>query len=351
MLVIIQIIIAVIVVYLVFSIIVYVIVEWIAGLLHLRGNTLKDAIVKLFNGTPYQDFGEKIFQHPQIENLKNYKGKLPSYIPANNVAVALIDLVKEKASVTKATIKHGEAAIDEPRMVYELYKDGLRQLDNSSSKLAGGQSSTKKTFLTSVTEQTNDLKSLTSAIEKWYNDYMDRVTGWYKMNIKIIVLVIGALVTIGFNVDTLHIINTAATDPKTRERLNMFADQIIKDSLVNSIVMQQRNDQDYFEDYVNDDSFGGKDSADQNRIRDSLVDANVNKNMEEFKRMNQMIYKWELPVGWDVKKEHSFFWTIVGWLITALALSAGAPFWFDLLKRLVNIRNAGIKPEPTKKSD
>ncbi|MBA4053587.1 MAG: hypothetical protein C0490_02645, partial [Marivirga sp.] len=34
-----------------------------------------------------------------------------------------------------------------------------------------------------------------------------------------------------------------------------------------------------------------------------------------------------------------------GLLITAVALSLGAPFWFDLLRRLVAIRSAGVKPE------
>lgn len=39
--------------------------------------------------------------------------------------------------------------------------------------------------------------------------------------------------------------------------------------------------------------------------------------------------------------------TLAGWLLTAAALSVGAPFWFDLLCRLVNIRNLGIKPPRT----
>jgi hypothetical protein len=40
----------------------------------------------------------------------------------------------------------------------------------------------------------------------------------------------------------------------------------------------------------------------------------------------------------------SFF----GFVITAFALSLGAPFWFDLLSKLVSIRGAGIKPEEKK---
>ena len=35
---------------------------------------------------------------------------------------------------------------------------------------------------------------------------------------------------------------------------------------------------------------------------------------------------------------------ILGFFVTALAISLGAPFWFDLLRKLVNIRSAGNKP-------
>src|ERR1051325_3622981 len=123
MLVIIQIVIAIIVVYLVFSIIVYVIVEWIAGVLQLRGTALTKAIVNIFEDTPYRDFGQKIFDHPQIETLKK-NGRLPSYIPANNIAVALIDLVKEKANDQKEVRSPSTEGLksDIGADVYQLYK-------------------------------------------------------------------------------------------------------------------------------------------------------------------------------------------------------------------------------------
>jgi hypothetical protein len=34
-----------------------------------------------------------------------------------------------------------------------------------------------------------------------------------------------------------------------------------------------------------------------------------------------------------------------GWLITILAVSLGAPFWFDTLNRIISIRSAGRAPE------
>ena len=40
--------------------------------------------------------------------------------------------------------------------------------------------------------------------------------------------------------------------------------------------------------------------------------------------------------------------SLFGFLLTALALSLGAPFWFDLLNKLVSIRGSGVKPEEKK---
>jgi hypothetical protein len=37
-----------------------------------------------------------------------------------------------------------------------------------------------------------------------------------------------------------------------------------------------------------------------------------------------------------------------GWLITGLAVSMGAPFWFETLNKLVNLRGAGANPSKTK---
>jgi hypothetical protein len=38
-----------------------------------------------------------------------------------------------------------------------------------------------------------------------------------------------------------------------------------------------------------------------------------------------------------------------GWLLSAAAIAMGAPFWFDLLGKFINVRNAGQVPESTSK--
>jgi len=39
----------------------------------------------------------------------------------------------------------------------------------------------------------------------------------------------------------------------------------------------------------------------------------------------------------------------LGWLLTAMAISLGAPFWFDILNKVVTVRASGKAPEEKKK--
>jgi len=48
-----------------------------------------------------------------------------------------------------------------------------------------------------------------------------------------------------------------------------------------------------------------------------------------------------VPIGWS----RPVSLAIVGCIVTAFALTLGAPFWFDLLGRLVNFRQTGVPPD------
>jgi type II secretory pathway pseudopilin PulG len=72
------------------------------------------------------------------------------------------------------------------------------------------------------------------------------------------------------------------------------------------------------------------------------------------------IQSLSLPIGWDSQDDigrqwpgwhwkryggwwYQIYWHLLGWLLTALAISLGAPFWFDLLNKFIVIRSA-VKP-------
>ena len=80
----------------------------------------------------------------------------------------------------------------------------------------------------------------------------------------------------------------------------------------------------------------------------------------QMKAAKEEMSQFPMPIGWtdpDGKKSPwqvfhdritnlnlSDIWTLIGWLITGLAASLGAPFWFDTLKDLLGLRNTGPKP-------
>ena len=61
------------------------------------------------------------------------------------------------------------------------------------------------------------------------------------------------------------------------------------------------------------------------------------------------------PIGWNRQTAAAwvespitlFFSSILGWLLAAVAAALGAQFWFDLMKRLVDLRGSGVKPPPS----
>jgi hypothetical protein len=58
-----------------------------------------------------------------------------------------------------------------------------------------------------------------------------------------------------------------------------------------------------------------------------------------------------LPIGWsELPRRDQWLTMILGWLITAFAVSLGAPFWFDLLNKFINVRASGKAPEEEPKA-
>ena len=71
-------------------------------------------------------------------------------------------------------------------------------------------------------------------------------------------------------------------------------------------------------------------------------------NADTFQMLRQ---PGHLP-GWNLAAEHLSPWgwlaRLTGWLLTVGAVSLGAPFWFDVVNRFVNLRNTG-RPAPTQR--
>ena len=159
--------------------------ESIAGILNSRGKTLAQGISELLQEPALKD---KIYAHPLIQGISPGKNnRLPSYISSGKFALALMDVLTGP-----------NVPADNP----EALRRGIANLDNSATKTA----------LTAVLDNPR-LKGDQEKIEVWYEQAMDRVSGWYKRTVQIRVFVLAALVTVMMNADTLKILRGMWNNP------------------------------------------------------------------------------------------------------------------------------------------
>ena len=89
----------------------------------------------------------------------------------------------------------------------------------------------------------------------------------------------------------------------------------------------------------------------------SVTDTTTNVNIKNIQNINSLLSQLPIPMGWtegNYPSNAKFdFWgwisKLIGLLITAGAVSLGAPFWFDIANKLVNVRASGNKPEKSSK--
>lgn len=93
------------------------------------------------------------------------------------------------------------------------------------------------------------------------------------------------------------------------------------------------------------------DATSQQRQQASMPVVFVPDGEAQYEAMVARLSDTKLPLGWEGDSKRYFrdnvIWAVFGWLITALAASLGAPFWFDLLKKAANLRSSGPNPSET----
>lgn len=162
---------------------------------------------------------------------------------------------------------------------------------------------------------------LRSEVEGWYDAAMDRAAGWYKRRTQTILFFLGLALAVALNINSVTIAQHLATDEQSRFYADRLAENVAK---------------------------------------------NPPQSREERNQFREELDQVQLPIGWSKAARaplNGFFqpdWSVhwfanlggaltiaFGYLMTALALMLGAPFWFDVLNRIMVIRST---VKPTQKS-
>jgi len=325
-------------VFLLLSLVVTAANELIASWLKRRSTTLYRGIVRLLanEGTT-----NALYKHPLIAGLNeqswfaNYRHSLPfkkrpSYIPSRTFALALLDVL---APVS--------AAGDPDRM------GKIRAALAGSGELG-------KSLAVVLEDSGGDLEEFKKNIEVWFNSSMDRVSGWYKRRTQWILMVLAVVVAISMNADTLVIAQTLWRDPAMRAAVVNQAQQYV----------EERRKQEAAAPAATAAKPGPAEPP------DVLPYENAERAFEEasqqFGDSVAAVKGLAIPLGWrdagqpadnrEVLPNTAAAWGRAladhawGWLLTALAISLGAPFWFDMLNKVIGIRSAGKAPEEQPKA-
>jgi hypothetical protein len=139
-------------------------------------------------------------------------------------------------------------------------------------------------------EAGDDATAFRKEAEDWFDQAMQRVSGWYKRRTQVWLWAVGFVFAVALDVDAIRLANALWQDQSLRQVLVDRASSGVEPDLSSQL---------------------------------------------------------GLPLGWDAWPSGftNWFSTAVGLVLTSAAVSLGAPFWFDSLGKLANLRNSGPPPK------
>jgi hypothetical protein len=308
-------------VYLLFSVLCSAVQEAIAGVREWRAKTLEEALRNLL-----EDDGAKgkMGAPDAVAPVDTTAVTAPSAPPADSVSAAQ---GKRDGTLEERVLSHG--------LIRPLYKEGrkpsylnpklfaLALLDiaapgqngdpieaiSKQIALADIPNGVKDALLGLTKGAAKDRDHLRSLVEDWFNGSMERVSGWYKRKAQLVICALSLAVTIGANINTIGIGETLA-----------------KDNAVRAAVVAQ---------------------AEKTTIKEGAKPKEAATAIAEVQQLG-------IPIGWsksgkdpaqaNFESAGAIARTVGGWLLTFIALSLGAPFWFGVLGKLTSLRTSGNAP-------
>ena len=263
----------------------------------------EEVLVRLYRSAPVFGLFRGHYTGPseREKGTGTKQGKLPSYIPAGSFADGILHVVESYAN---AAAGGSPGSIDRLRLAVEGVPNAqVRDMVRSGIRLSGG-----------------DPAKLRKHLEDWYAGAMDRVAGQYRRRTQWMILVGSLVMAVALNVNTITIVQTLAQNQTLRAAVMRNAER---------------------------------------------ADAGQGPTSSKLQGQLEELREAGLPIGWDARTmqqttrialqgpylnpQHTRVLPVgsillaLGWVMTALAISLGAPFWFDLLNKFMVVRST-VKP-------
>ena len=303
--------------------------EIIAQFLQMRAKNLEAGLANLLQSGDGNKLVNDLYRHPLISGLAK-PGDKPSYIPSKHFTLALMDIMSGNT---------GKVPTDNRSLIEAIEKYSLF-----------GQTEAGKSIILLLHEAGDNSEKSRKNLEDWYNDAMDRVGGWYKKKTQIIILCTSLFVCISLNIDAIQISKSLWTDIALRQALVQAASSADIDTLIS-----QMTDKAPLSDI---DSAAEKSIAatPPGAVAVGSPELEWQHSIQTAGALVDEIKGLHLPIGWKASENAKETWVfdnfdamdwmikIIGILITTFATSLGAPFWFQLLNKIVDLRSSGKQP-------
>ncbi len=266
----------------------------------MRNNTL----------TPLNDF----VQHPLMTSMhRNPPGcssskNFPSYLSHTQFNQVLMDILE-----TKGTEAKGETH-------WEQIQAGIKQLGDGAGGPLKALSRDAERNLLPGQEPQGVFQFLAG---QWFEAMMDRSTGWYKRLSQLWNFGIGIVLAVVCNLNTIAITRALSTNDDLRAAFVQKAEASVKvqSELIAKLgVEESAGARAQFDDAVTE-------------ISDAGFPVGWNKTTAK---------------AWGTHPISTLFESLLGWLMAGAAAALGAQFWFDLMKKIINMRGTGVRPESSR---
>ncbi|MFC0050462.1 lipase family protein [Rheinheimera tilapiae] len=280
-------------IYLTLSLLVTAIGEGLSQAAGMRGRNLRQVFIGLIGKNRTKEF----YLHPRIRQLMQYDAPtnalrkiwlrlgfgLPSYIPAD---IAIEVLLEQQLGAPLLQLRQSPLEIQQR----------LERLPSSS---------TRSSLLYFWQQASADPHQFQTLVQDWFNDRCDRAVGWFKRKLGILQLIIGLGVAIGMNVDSIALYQKLFSDPVARQQAVLLAENLAANPQLASELCRE----------------------DKASCMDTMA-------------LKQQLTQTAPLLGRSADDAllPSDLLTWIGYLLTAFALSLGAPFWFDILQKLMAVK-------------
>ena len=186
------------------------------------------------------------------------------------------------------------------------------------------------------------LTAFQNHLENWFNETMDRASGWYKRKMQIITFCVAFACCVAVNADALMIGKALWTNPQVTAKLASDAQSVAKLSPPTNLSTTKKDNP------VVAGAAGSPDVSKSPLEESKPLPPELLRSKTDVLGLIGWSGKLPWQSGYNQTTEHrypgnlsDFFLKLVGLLATTIAASLGAPFWFGVLGKIVSIRNSG----------